>query len=91
MEGQTADADGPSEALSNHIAAPAAAPAAPADPQKDAAEALLHSQHTGDEDEIAEVDPQNRYYRYTACCDQPGLAACPVISYVNANGCSRDS
>jgi hypothetical protein len=84
MEGQAADADGPSEALSNHVAA--AAPAAPADPQQDAAEALLHSQHTGDEDEIAEVDPQNRYYRYTACFNQPVPGACPVISYVTANG-----
>lgn len=73
MEGQAADADGPSEVppgSSNHLAAaplaPAAvtAPALSADPQQDAAEAmLLHSQHAGDEDEIAEVDPQNRYYR----------------------------
>jgi hypothetical protein len=68
MEGQTADADGPSEAPSNHVAAAAAPPAAAtaaatADPQQDDAEAFLHSQHTGDEDEIAEVDPQNRYYR----------------------------
>ncbi len=67
MEGQTAEADGSAEAHSNHIAAaPPAAAAAPAaalaDPQQDA-EALLHLQHAGEEDEIAEVDPQNRYYR----------------------------
>lgn len=67
MEGQAAEADGPAEKPSNHVAAaaPAAATApaaALADPQQDT-EALLHSQHTGEEDEIAEVDPQNRYYR----------------------------
>jgi hypothetical protein len=62
MEGPASEADG----LGNHLPAAgtaAAAAAAPADPQQDATEALLHSQHAGDEDEIAEVDPQNRYYR----------------------------
>jgi hypothetical protein len=87
MEGQTADADGTAEKPSNHVAAaaPAAAPAAAAalaDPQQDA-EALLHSQHTGEEDEIAEVDPQNRYYRYTVCLDQAAAAPSWLSHLVN--------
>jgi hypothetical protein len=87
MEGQTADADGTAEKPSNHVAsaAPAAAPAAAAalaDPQQDA-EALLHSQHTGEEDEIAEVDPQNRYYRYIVCFDQAAAAPTQLSHLVN--------
>lgn len=94
MEVQKAEPDGPSDGLlSNHVAAaavPAAATAA-ADPQQDAAEALLHSQHTGDEDEIAEVDPQNRYYRYMLGSYQsPSSRACSSLAW-ERNCCVWDS
>ena len=73
MDAQTTEAEAQSEApASNHVAAAAPpAAAASADLQQDAAEAMLHSQHTGEEDEIAEVDPQNRYYRWVEAFHSP--------------------
>lgn len=69
MEASQSEGDGLSEVPAhNHIAAaaaPAAAAAAPADLHQDAA-AVAGEVH-GDEDEIAEVDPQNRYYRCMPC------------------------
>lgn len=72
MEGEvTQSGDGPSDLEGSRrqpAAAAAGVAAAPAaDPQAEA-EALLHIQHTADEDEIAEVDPQNRYYRCACAC-----------------------